>query len=159
MERAGEKDVFVLPRGATGFRHISEPELPRTGVEVCRAAWQAAARAAGGEAVDFMEHGYPQSFHSGSLTDDAGPHVAVFHANYPYVAFVDERRCAYSDEFLEPPAWAAALCAAGFTVLGAAVLRAPLDACDTSALGDAEWSQIEYWEPPTLGALLFNMWD
>lgn len=89
----GLRTGFPLPRGATGFRHVSEPPLPDTDPELCRTAWRAAARAAGGQVGDFVEECYPQNFHSSTLTDrDAGAHVALFHVHHPLVAFVDERR-------------------------------------------------------------------
>ncbi|MFZ3471049.1 hypothetical protein ACODT3_21380 [Streptomyces sp. 4.24] len=152
--------AFPLPRGATGFRHVSEPPLPDTDPEDCRAAWQAAALAAGGRVEDFVEECYPQNFHSATLTDREGAaHVALFHVHHPLVAFVDERRFGYTDEFEDPPPWAAPLTDAGFTVLSAAVLRSPFSEADTSALAETERSEIDYWQPETIGTAVFNMWD
>ncbi|RSS81927.1 hypothetical protein [Streptomyces sp. WAC06614] len=160
MGTTDRRAVFRVPRGATGFRHINEPELPQVDPAVCDAAWDAAARAAGGEVGYHRKRWYPQNFHCAALTDRAAaPHVALFHGHHPYVAFVPEPGLAYTDEFLDPPTWADALTAHGFTVLGAALLRTPVQECDTGALAETEWHQIDYWQPPTLGALLFNWWD
>ncbi|WP_211267197.1 hypothetical protein [Nonomuraea candida] len=85
--------------------------------------------------------------------------MALFHAQYPLIAFVDDRRHCYTDGFRDPPAWAASLHAFGFTVLSASLLMSPPAEADTAALSPAEWRQIEYWQPRTLGATLFNSWD
>ncbi|MFI6707744.1 hypothetical protein ACIBF7_14980 [Nonomuraea sp. NPDC050478] len=86
-------------------------------------------------------------------------HVALFHAQYPLIAFVDDLRYWYADGFQDPPAWADSLNDFGFTVLSASLLMSPLAEADTAALSTAEWSQIKHWKPRTLGATLFNSWD
>ncbi|MGV9246911.1 hypothetical protein [Streptomyces sp. NPDC003710] len=70
-----------------------------------------------------------------------------------------DRRYGDTDEFQDPPAWATALNDFGFTVLGASLLLSPLTGADTDALSASEWKQIEYWQPETLGATLFDSWD
>lgn len=39
------------------------------------------------------------------------------------------------------------------------MLRSPFTTADTSALAEAERDQIDYWQPQTIGAAVFNMWD
>lgn len=153
----GSASGFRLERGATGF--FSEPPVPRTDPRACRTAWYAAARAGRGRVGEFAVREHAQSYHSAVIDDRDGSHCALFHAHYPLVAFVDERRYWYTDEFREPPAWAAALDDFGLTVLSTSVLLAPLSSVDTSALSAEEWQHIEYWRPETVGALLFNTWD
>ncbi|MGW2146084.1 hypothetical protein ACWCOT_17390 [Nonomuraea bangladeshensis] len=159
MKMDSSRTVFRLERGVTGFRHVSEPPVPETEPRRCRRAWSAAARRARGQVGDFAEREYPQSFHSATINDRDGAHLALFQAQVPLVAFVSDRRWAYSDEFLDPPAWAVALSPFGFTVLGTSLLMSPLTKVDTTALSAAEWREIEYWKPKTLGELLFNAWD
>ncbi|WP_424887296.1 hypothetical protein [Streptomyces sp. XH2] len=151
--------AFRLERGATGFLDRNDPPAPSTDPSACRAAWYAAARAAGGQVEDFTEQQYPQSFHSATLSGRNGAHTALFHAHHPLIAFVGDRRYWYTDEFREPPAWATALSDAGFVVLSAEQLLSSLEESDTSALSKAEWRQIKHWRPQTLGATLFNSWD
>ncbi|MGX1756324.1 hypothetical protein ACWIG5_05305 [Streptomyces lydicus] len=158
-EADGAQGVFRLERGVTGFRDRGAPPVPGTDPRACRAAWYAAARAAGGQAEDFAEQEYPQSFHSATTGDRDGTHFALFHAHHPLVAFVEERRYWYTDGFREPPTWATVLGDFGFVVLSAARLRSPLEESDTSALSAEEWRQIRHWRPKTLGATLFNSWD
>ncbi|WP_245234529.1 hypothetical protein [Streptomyces flavochromogenes] len=144
--------------GGTGFRDRTDPPLPRTDPRTCRAAWHAAARVAGGQVEDFTEQEYPQNFHSATINDRDGTHIALFHAHHPLIAFVGDRRYRYSDEFRDAPTWATVLTDAGFAVLSAARLLSPLTESDTSALSAAEWRQIKHWRPETLGATLFNAW-
>ncbi|WP_412079628.1 hypothetical protein ACLF6K_39610 (plasmid) [Streptomyces xanthophaeus] len=152
-------ESFRLERGSTGLRHADDPPLPAVGPQTCRAAWHAAARAACGKVGDFTEQRDPQNFHSATINDRDGTHLALFHAHYALIAFVDGRRDEYTDEFLAPPAWAATLTDFGFTTLDAPLLRSPLSGADTSALSDLERKQIRYWQPETVGAVLFNSWD
>lgn len=151
--------AFRLERGVTGFRDRRDPPVPSTDPKACRAAWYAASRAAHGRVEDFVEQEYPQNFHSATISDRDGPHVALFHAHYPLIAFVRDRQYWYTDEFQAPPAWAPALTDFGFAVLGAMQLLSPLAESDISALSAAEWRQIKHWRPATLGAALFNSWD
>jgi hypothetical protein len=56
----------------------------------------------------------------------------------------------------------AALAAALLTdadILPADTLQSPLTAADLSALTPQERDQMAYWQPITVGALLFNFWD
>ncbi|MET9648484.1 hypothetical protein AB0K71_25430 [Streptomyces syringium] len=151
--------TFRLERGVTGFLDRSNPPLPHLDPKVCRTAWYSAARAAGGEVADFTEQKYPHNFHSATIKTRSGTHIGLFHAHYRLIAFVTDRCFRYTDEFQEPPAWATALSDGGFVVLSAAQLLSPPADSDTSALSAAEWRQITYWRPTTLGATLFNAWD
>lgn len=81
------------------------------------------------------------------------------HAHYPLLAFVCGVRDWYSTEFIDPPGLADQYVRFGFTTLTADVLLSPLADLDTSAISNEEWRQIRYWQPPTVGAALFNRWD
>ncbi|MGW5001570.1 hypothetical protein ACWEP8_28310 [Streptomyces hydrogenans] len=151
--------TFRLEPGVTGFCDRGDPPLRSTDPRTCRAAWYTAARAAGGQVEDFTEQQYPQNFHVATISDRDGAHIALFHAHYPLIAFVGDRRYWYTDEYQEPPAWAPALTDSGFVVLSAAQLLSPLTESDTSALSATEQRQIKHWRPRTLGAALFNSWD
>jgi hypothetical protein len=160
--------VLELQRGATGFRHISEPELPEVDVRRFRAGCYAAARAAHTVVDRIVERTYPETFHFAVLAGTAASVRILCHLVHPWIAFVEEGTGNWLDPgvFREPPVWAAEFTREGFTVLSAELLDSPLRDSDTAALAAAEWSQIHSWEKQlvgqsslTLGQTLFNSWD
>ncbi|MFF4403852.1 hypothetical protein [Streptomyces sp. NPDC001404] len=159
VQTEGSQAAFQLKHGATGFHDSSTPPLPQTDPTACRTAWHTAARTAHGHVHNLTEQQYPQNFHTGTINDRDGTHVALFHAHYPLIAFVSDRRHCYTDEFQDPPAWAVTLTDFGFTILTASLLLSPPESADTTAMSAAEWEQIKHWRPETLGAMLFNSWD
>ncbi|MCC2274912.1 hypothetical protein LKL35_05605 [Streptomyces sp. ET3-23] len=159
VQTEGSQAIFQLKHGATGFRDSSTPPLPETDPTVCRTAWHAAARTARGHVQGLAERQYPQNFHTGTINDRDGTHVALFHAHYPLIAFVGDRRHCYTDEFQDPPTWAVTLNDFGFAVLTASLLLLPPERAEATALSAVEWKQIKRWQPETLGAMLFNSWD
>jgi len=112
-----------------------------------------------GQPGELDEQRYPATFHTATIIDRHGLHVILCHAHYPLLAFVSGRRDWYTTEFVDPPVWPGGYVAAGFTTLSAAVLLSPLGDVDTSLLSAEEWRQIRHWQPPTVGAALFNKWD
>jgi hypothetical protein len=105
------------------------------------------------------EQAYPRTFHIASVLDGTGESIIVCHAHYPWVAFAQERREWYNEEFLAPPSWAHTFAHAGFVVLNRERLTAPLSDVDTSVLTQAEWRQVRLYGITTLGGVLFNAWD
>lgn len=159
MKVDSPQTAFRLERGSTGFRHFRDAPLPETDPRWCRTAWYAAARAARGRVGTFAEQQYPQNFHSATINDRDGVHNALFHAQYPLIAFVEDLLYGYTNGFQDPPAWAGSLNVFGFTVLSASLLMSPLEEADTAALSAEEWRRIKVWRPKSLGATLFNCWD
>lgn len=154
-----ESTVFRIPRGATGFRHAKDGPLPETGLPAFRTALYAAARAAGGKVGELEEQTYPLTFHIAAVVDGARESVVLCHAHHPWIAFAEERRNWYTEEFLAPPPWARAFSDLGFTVLDRARLITPLSEVDTSVLTRAEWRKVRSYGITTLGGVLFNAWD
>ncbi|WP_058043100.1 hypothetical protein [Streptomyces roseifaciens] len=156
-----ESASFILPRGATGFFRSAEGPLPDTDLRGFRTALYEAARLAGGTVGEVEERAYPRTFHSASILDGTGEGetVVLCHAHHPWIAFAQERRDWYDQEFLAPPPWAHVFAHAGFVVLEREQLVAPLSAVDTSALTKSEWRDVRYYGITALGGLLFNAWD
>lgn len=150
---------FTLPRGATGFFAPEDGPLPDTDLRAFRTALFAAARVAGGQVGDIEGQQYPSTFHTASVVDRTGESIILCHAHHPWIAFAQERRNWYSEEFLSPPPWASAFAEAGFVVLSSEQLATPLPHVDTSVLSQNEWRQIRLYGITTLGGTLFNAWD
>ncbi|MFH8572508.1 hypothetical protein [Streptomyces sp. NPDC017993] len=154
-----ENSSFSLPRGATGFFRPEDSSLPETDRRAFRAGLYAAARLAGGTVGEVEDRAYPRTFHTASVIDDAGESVILCHAHHPWIAFAQERRHGYGQEFLAPPWWSSTFAQAGFVVLSAETLATPLSDVDTSALTQSEWSAVRLHDATTLGGVLFNAWD
>ncbi|MFI6642429.1 hypothetical protein [Streptomyces sp. NPDC050504] len=150
---------FLLTRGATGSFVPKDGPLPKSDVRAFRAALYAAARIAGGEVGELEEQAYPRTFHTASVVDRTGEHVILCHAHHPWIAFAQERRDWYREEFLSAPPWARAFTETGFAVLSSELLATPLTAMDTSGLTRSEWRQVRSYDIATLGGALFNAWD
>jgi hypothetical protein len=151
--------AFAIPPGATGFHGSSTAPLPLVDLKLVRAAWRSAAWLTEGRAGELDEQRYPATFHTATIVHRDGQHVMLCHVHYPFLAFVSAFSDWYATEFIDPPGLADQYVHAGFTTLAAAVLLSPLTEVETSAISADEWRQIRYWQPPTVGAALFNRWD
>ncbi|MFJ4327374.1 hypothetical protein ACIP3A_30220 [Streptomyces tricolor] len=105
------------------------------------------------------EQTYPRTFHTATVIEGTGECIILCHAHHPWIAFAQERRDWYTEEFLAPPPWARTFADLGFVVLDRAQLTLPLSDIDTSVLTRAEWRQIRSYGISTLGGVLFNAWD
>ncbi|MFC0597553.1 hypothetical protein [Streptomyces palmae] len=149
---------FTLPRGATGFFVPKDGPLPDTDLRAFRTALYAAARVVEGHVGEIEGHEYPRTFHTASVVDRTGESVILCHAHHPWIAFAQERRNWYAEEFLPPPPWASLFAEAGFVVLSSELLATPLSDVDTSVLTQGEWRHIRSYGITTLGGTLFNAW-
>ncbi|QTD99865.1 hypothetical protein [Streptomyces cyanogenus] len=154
-----EKVGFILPQGATGFYQSKDAPPPETDLRAFRGALYAAARSAGGEVGEVEEQAYPRTFHIASVVDREGEGIVLCHACHPWIAFAQERREWYSEEFVAPPPWAGTFTQAGFEVFDREQLTTPLSDVNTSILTQGEWRQIRAYGITTLGGVIFNAWD
>jgi hypothetical protein len=154
-----EDAEFVLPRGATGFFQPKDGPLPEVDQRTFRAAVYEAARAAHGHVGEMEQQTYPRTFHTATVHVGTDECVVLCHAHHPWIAFAQQRREWYTDEFLTPPPWAHTFTDFGFAVLDRALLTAPLADIDTSVLTRGEWRQVRWYDIHGLGGVLFNAWD
>ncbi|MEU6106395.1 hypothetical protein [Streptomyces flaveolus] len=105
------------------------------------------------------EQAYPRTFHTAAVLAGTTEHVVLCHAHHPWIAFAQERRDWYTEEFLAPPPCARSFTDLGFVVLDHAELTLPLADVDTSVLTQGEWREIRFYGITTLGGVLFNAWD
>ncbi|MBB3101231.1 hypothetical protein FHR83_008959 [Actinoplanes campanulatus] len=148
--------MFRLERGATGFRHGKEPDLPEVPLRRFRAGCHEAARRASGAVEQIRERAYPRNYHSAAIMAPEGRFVILCHAVHPWIAFAEEDD---PGTFSDPPAWATAYTDMGFVVMSRELLDSPLSDVDTTALGKGEWMQINSWRPESTGRAVFNSWD
>ncbi|MGW1116458.1 hypothetical protein ACWD5B_05010 [Streptomyces tanashiensis] len=149
---------FILPRGATGCFRPEDGPLPEADLRAFRTALYAAARVAEGQVGEIEVQEYPRTFHTASVIDRTNESVVLCHAHHPWIAFAQERRNWYAEEFLPPPSWATTFAEAGFVVLSSEQLATPLSSMDTSVLSKGEWRHIRTYGITTLGGACFNAW-
>jgi hypothetical protein len=102
----------------------------------------------------------PTSFHTAELALASGKVFLVCHAVLPMIAgvlspgpsFEEIRFC---DTLLAGRPWDSR----PFSILGMDILDMPIEMADLSLLSSAELRDVRFWEPDTVGQLLFNYWD
>ncbi|MEV7007756.1 hypothetical protein [Streptosporangium sp. NPDC051022] len=159
--------TFRLPRGATGFRDAGEPSAePMDRREFARVVHAVARRTNGGVlAVDHAET--VRSFRSAVLVHRDRKVEVVGHLLLPFLALArpgEEGDMTVS--FLDDPDVARALGELGelggcgpYRLLSVAELTLSTSRADLSELAAVELEQLRYWNPGTVGEVLFNHWD
>lgn len=147
-----------LPPGATGF---TPPPGPRTDLKAFTAACHHAARTIDATVTGVTPAGVTPSFHTVDIAHGQH-HIAVLrHTTLPSIAFARPRTNGDATvTFVDHPALASALTNLTDTqALTTEQLQTHLSQVDLNALNPHEHNQINYWNPTTLGELLFNFWD
>lgn len=150
----------LLRYGITGFWVAGAQPAPRVEQKAVMSAAHSAARQAGrtvGRAT-WAEH---CSFHEISIARGQSASAVLFNASYPLIAFAalrDEGETRL--EFVDDEPLAAAFNALSpFRALSVAELKRPFGPEDLASLNEAECQQVTYWQPATVGDLVFNFWD
>ncbi|WP_156960785.1 hypothetical protein [Amycolatopsis taiwanensis] len=152
-----------LPRGATGFWDATAGPAPSVDVKAFRAACYEAARVTSAEVRSFTRpQGSTPNFYTAVLSYRTGPVAVVCHVILPLLATAWPPAADDSGplSFIDVEQLAPVLSQIPhFRLLSASELRQPLARVDLSRLGDGEREQVRYWQPETVGAMLFNYWD
>ena len=147
-----------LPPGATGS---GPPPGAPVDLKAFTGICHYAARTIGATVTGVTAGGVTPTFHTIALTADRQDIEVLRHTVVPFIAFARPR----PDEdlaitFVDHPALGAAI--TGLTdvhVCTVAELDTSLSRADLSALRPVEHDQIRYWQPATVGEVLFNFWD
>ena len=85
--------------------------------------------------------------------------MLLLNIHHPYVAFTTPIKDVgnFNFEFRDCDVLAVELY--GYTVLSAEFLNSPVTEDAIRLLGESERRELKYWEPPTLGHVVFNFWD
>jgi hypothetical protein len=147
-----------LPAGATGF------DIPAAGhaeVRAFTAACHHAARAIGGVVTRVTPAGPTPNFHTIEISHGKQRVAVLRHAALSLAAFTDPRgQGDMTLTFVDHSDLAAAITDVfNIQFLTAGQLNAPLSRADLDDLSPAEHKQIAYWQPNTVGDVLFNFWD
>jgi hypothetical protein len=158
--------VLLLPNGISGFYNSKDNEphfLKRNDV---RREFYSAVNKLGGKIVNFKDVEYPQSFFEGEFKIK-GKHIyALFNGQYPFMALASKVDY-FNIEFIDEPDLSRAF-TKYFRVLSVNELNTPLlvkqyegkiKVLNKNQLNTAELDQILFWEPKTIGEVIFNFWD
>ena len=147
-----------LPPGATGF---GPPPGDPVDLKAFTGICHYAARTLGATVTGVTPAGVTPDFHTVAVIADRRELEVLRHTVVPFVAFARPRPDGdLAIPFIDHPALAAAI--TGLTdvhVCTAAELDISLSRADLSALRPVEHDQIRYWQPATVGEVLFNFWD
>ncbi|MBB5113795.1 hypothetical protein AB0K27_28280 [Micromonospora echinospora] len=147
-----------LPPGATGF---NPPPGAQADLKAFTAACHHVARTIDATVTGVTPAGVTPNFHTVDIAD-AQHHIAVLrHTTLPFIAFARPHTNGdVTVTFVDHPDLAAALTTlTDAQALTAEQLQTPLSQVDLNALSQHEHDQINYWNPTTVGELLFNFWD
>lgn len=107
---------------------------------------------------DFRPSAATPNFHAAKLVG-AKTVWTLCNAIHPLVAFVQASPESDLLAFIESDELAQAFTSEGFNVPPVRYLEKPLEPADLNDLGRAEREQVDYWNPPTVGAVIYNWFD
>ncbi|MFK0223759.1 hypothetical protein ACIQWN_36940 [Streptomyces vinaceus] len=104
--------------------------------------------------------GSTPSFHTALIASPTSRFTVLCHEGLQVVAFAaSPPQVGSLPDFTPPPAWADVFEMSGFRLLDVEELSMPLAGADISELAEEELEQVRYWNPSSVGELMFNWWD
>jgi hypothetical protein len=153
-------DLVLLPEGVTGF--LPRAHGPGKGVDLreVTALAHLAARLSGGRVATASAASVTPNFHSAMIITGDRPSWIIVNQIHPLVAaatsismgtmsFIDGTQHLKQAVALTPP----------FRLLSALELSLPVTEHDLVNLSPVEKAQIRYWQPESVGDMIFNYWD
>jgi hypothetical protein len=151
-----------LPRGITGFRHVRDLQSPRCDVRSFLTNCHAAARQLCGRVVASELPVEGSANFSRVTLELFGQKISVvLNSMEPFLAFTEPPRTnSLLLQFVDHAALGEYFGASGeYRLLSAADANLPLVAENCHDLAKAEFEQIRYWKPQTIGEVIYNHWD
>lgn len=147
---------MILPKGITGFGGVDTAPPPHLDEKAFCQMCYSIAMENGGTVTELDTDTYPRNFYSAKLSryDDAVFILQNIH--YPYIAFA---QCDAASRFvlISPPDWLQ-LSADPVRDLSPNELNQDWHGL-CGELNPEELEQIRYWNPQTVGEIIFNTWD
>lgn len=144
-----------LSNGITGFRSSTDKELPVTDLVEFKQLCYSFIRQIGG-IVNSYNHDTSQQNYYTMEYNYLGKSIRILlNHHYPLLAFASSLG---RPTFIDVPEISIKFMPY-YTVLTKEYLNSPLTPEHLSALSKAELTQISYWNPKTVGEIIFNKWD
>ena len=147
---------MILPRGVTGFWSVNAAPLPLLDEKAFCQMCYSIALENGGTVTESDTDTYPRSFYSAQIRRHDDAVFILQNIHYPYAAFA--QRDGFGGFVLtNQPEWFR-LPTGSVHFLSLAELNQDWhNLC--RELSPEELEQIRYWNPQTVGEILFNTWD
>ena len=147
---------MILPRGITGFGSINTvPPLFLDEKAFCRMC-HALAQENGGAVTEVDTDTAARNFYSAKLSRYDQSIFVLQNVHYPYVAFA-QRDTSGGFIWISQPEWLQLPEGSVRFLSPSELTRDWHDLC--GELASEELEQIHYWNPQTVGEIVFNTWD
>ena len=147
---------MILPRGITGFWSVNTAPLPLLEEKAFCQMCYSIALENGGTVTELDTDTYPRNFYSAKLSRYDQSVFLLQNIHYPYMA-VARRDASGGFVLTNQPEWFR-LPTGSVHFLSLAELNQDWhNLC--RELSPEELEQIRYWNPQTVGEILFNTWD
>jgi hypothetical protein len=147
--------LLNLPNGITGFRSSTDKELPVMDLVEFKQLCYSFIRQIGGIVKSYNNNISQQNFYTVEY-DYLGESILILlNHHYPLLTFASSLDRL---TFIEVPEISIKFMPY-YTVLTKEYLNIPLTSNHLAALSKAELTQISYWNPKTVGEIIFNNWD
>ena len=147
---------MVLPRGITGFWSVNAAPLPLLDEKAFRQMCHTLSRKNGGAVTELDTDTYPRNFYSAKLSRYDQSIFLLQNIHYPYAAFA-QRDASGRFVLTQQPEW--------LQLPESPVQFLSFDELDQDwrslcgELSPEELDQIHYWNPQTVGEIIYNIWD
>ena len=149
-------DEMILPRGITGFRSVNTEPPPFLDEKAFYRICHALARENGGVVTEVDTDTAARNFYSAKLSRYDQSVFILQNIHYPYIAFA-QRDASSRFVLIAPPDWLQ-MSDDPVRVLSPNELNQDWHGL-CGELSPEELEQIRYWNPQTVGEIIFNMWD
>lgn len=147
---------MILPRGITGFGNINtDPPLFLDEKAFCRMC-HALAQENGGAVTEVDTDTAIRNFYSAKLSRYDQSVFLLQNIHYPYAAFA-QREASGRFVLTQQPEWLQLPEGSVRFLSPSELTRVWHDLC--GELSPEELEQIHYWNPQTVGEIVFNTWD
>ena len=147
---------MILPRGITGFWSVNAAPLPLLDEKAFCQMCYSIALENGGTVTELDTDTYPRNFYSAKLSRHDQSVFVLQNIHYPYAAFA-RRDTSGGFIWISQPEWLRLPEGSGRFLSPSELTRDWHDLC--GELSPEELEQIHYWNPQTVGEIVFNTWD
>ena len=147
---------MILPRGITGFGGVNTVPPPLLGKKAFRQMCYSIAWENGGTVAEMDMDTARKNFYSAKLSRYDQAVFLLQNIHYPYIAFA-QWDAASRFVLISPPDWLQ-LPDGPVRVLSSNELNQDWHGL-CGELSPEELEQIRYWNPQTVGEIIFNTWD